>query len=116
MAAKGRWPGDRATLGLLVAVEAGPPDALRAAGVEHLRGQIAFDQHRAGDAVRLLLSAASRLEPLDVRWARETALEALVAAMWAGELGGPGTLAEAAKAGRAAPPGPEPPRRHLVRL
>ncbi len=31
-------------LGLLVAVEAGPPDALRTAEVEHLRGQIAFDR------------------------------------------------------------------------
>ena len=30
-----------AALGLLVAVEAGPPDALRTAEVEHLRGQIA---------------------------------------------------------------------------
>jgi len=32
-----------AALGLLVAVEAGPADALRTADVEHLRGQIAFD-------------------------------------------------------------------------
>src|SRR5579864_4568872 len=35
-----------AALGLLVAVDAGPPDALRTAEVEHLRGQIAFDQRR----------------------------------------------------------------------
>jgi DNA-binding CsgD family transcriptional regulator len=99
-----------AALGLLVEVEAGPPDALRTAGVEHLRGQIAFDQHRAGDAARLLLSAARRLEPLDARLARETHLEALVAAMQVGELGDPDAWAEAAKAARAAPPGPEPPR------
>ena len=33
-------------LGLLVAVEAGPEDALRAAETEHLRGQIALDQRR----------------------------------------------------------------------
>jgi DNA-binding CsgD family transcriptional regulator len=39
--------------------------------------------------------------------ARETHLEALGAAMWAGDLGG---LREAAEAARAAPPGPEPPR------
>src|SRR6266849_3049940 len=42
-----------AALGLLVAVEAGPLDALRTADVEHLRGQIAFDQRRAGDAAHL---------------------------------------------------------------
>ena len=40
-----------AALGLLVAVEAGPRDALRTAEVEHLRGQIAFDQQRGGDAL-----------------------------------------------------------------
>ena len=50
-----------AALGLLVAVEAGPLDALQAAEVERLRGQIALDQRRGGDAARLLLSAARRL-------------------------------------------------------
>jgi hypothetical protein len=35
-----------AALALLVDVEAGPPDALRTAEAEHLRGQIAFDQQR----------------------------------------------------------------------
>ena len=68
-----------AALGLLVAVEAGPPDALRTAEVEHLRGQIASVQQRGGDAARLLLSAARRLEPLNVNFARETHLESLVA-------------------------------------
>jgi DNA-binding CsgD family transcriptional regulator len=98
-----------AALGLLVAVEAGPLDALRAAEVEHLRGQIALDQQRGGDAARLLLSAARRLEPLNADLARETHLEALVAAM-AGELDSTGGVLEAAEAARAAPPGPEPPR------
>ena len=97
-------------LGLLVAVEAGPPDALRTAEVEHLRGQIAFDQQRVGDAARLLLGAARRLEPIDADSARETHLEALVAAMWADDLDSPGGLPEAAKAASAAPPGPDPPR------
>ena len=99
-----------AALGLLVAVEAGPPDALRTAEVEHLRGQIALDQRRGSDAARLLLSAARRLEPLDADLARETHLEALGAAMWAGDLDSPGGVLEAAEAARAAPPGPEPPR------
>jgi tetratricopeptide (TPR) repeat protein len=99
-----------AALGLLVAVEAGPLDALRTAEVEHLRGQIALEQQRGGDAARLLLSAARRLEPLDADRAREAHLEALVAAMWAGDLNRPGGVLDAAEAARRAPPGPEPPR------
>jgi hypothetical protein len=99
-----------AALGLLVAVEAGPLDALRAAEVEHLRGQIALEQQRGSDAARLLLSAARRFEPLNTDLARETHLEALVAAMWAGDLNSPGGALDAAEAARAAPPGPEPPR------
>jgi hypothetical protein len=51
-----------------MAVEAGPPDALRTAEVEHLRGQIALDQRRGPDATRLLLSAARRFEPLNPPW------------------------------------------------
>ena len=66
-----------AALGLLVVVEAGRLDALQTAEVERLRGQIAFDQGRGGDAARLLLHAARRLEPLDPDLARETYLEAL---------------------------------------
>jgi DNA-binding CsgD family transcriptional regulator len=99
-----------AALGLLVAVEAGPPDALRTAEIEHLRGQIALHQRRSGDGARLLLSAARRLEPLNPGLAREMHLEALVAAMWAGDLDHPGGVREAAEAALAAPPGPEPPR------
>jgi DNA-binding CsgD family transcriptional regulator len=99
-----------ASLGLLVAVEAGPPDALRAAEVEHLRGQIAFDQRRGSDAARLLLSAARRLEPLNASSARETLLEALETAIWTSDLDSPGGALEAAEAARAAPAAPEPPR------
>ncbi len=99
-----------AALGLLVGVEAGPPDALRTAEVEHLRGQIALVQRRGSDAARLLLSAARRLEPLNPRLARETHLEALGAAIWAGDLDNPRDLLDAAEAARALPPGPDPPR------
>jgi DNA-binding CsgD family transcriptional regulator len=99
-----------AALGLLVAVEAGPLDALTAAEVEHLRGQIALVQRRGGEAGRLLLSAARRLEPLDAALARETHLEALGTALWAGDLDGHGVLQAAAEAARATPPGPDPPR------
>ena len=74
--------------------------------MEHLRGQIALVQRRGGEAGRLLLSAARRLEPLDAALARETHLEALGTAAWAGDLGGPGVLQAAAEAARAAPPDP----------
>jgi DNA-binding CsgD family transcriptional regulator len=97
-------------LGLLVAVEAGPPDAMRTAEVEQLRGQIATMQRRRSDGARLLLSAARHLEPLDASLARETHLEALLAAVWAGDSGDPGGVLQAAKTARAAPPAAEPPR------
>jgi ATP/maltotriose-dependent transcriptional regulator MalT len=97
-------------LGLLAAVDAGPPDALRSAEVEHLRGQIAFDQRRSGDGARLLLDAARRLEPFNPDLARETYLEALAAAMWASGPDLPDLVVEAARAARAAPPAREPPR------
>jgi DNA-binding CsgD family transcriptional regulator len=97
-------------LGLLVAVEAGSLGELATAAVEHLRGQIALEQQRGRDAARLLLSAARRLEALDPYLARETHLEALVAATWAADVDVPGGVREAAQAARAAPPGPDPPR------
>src|SRR6476469_4078345 len=97
-------------LGLLVALDAEQLDAYSAAEAEHLRGQIALEQQRGGDAVSLLLSAAGRLAPLDVRVARETHLEALVAALWADDLDTPGSLLAAAEAARDAPAGPEPAR------
>src|SRR5262249_45127280 len=83
--------------------------ALQAAEAEHLRGDIAFDERRAGEATRLLAGAARRLEPLDPGLARTTHLEALGAAIWAGDLDRPGALREAAAAARAPPPAPAPP-------
>jgi DNA-binding CsgD family transcriptional regulator len=99
-----------AALGLLVAAEAGPPDPLRTAEVEHLRGQIASQQRHSSDGARLLLSAARRLKRLDAALAREAYLEALAVAVWAGDLGLPGGVRAAAEAARAAPPAPGPPR------
>ena len=98
-----------AALGLLVAVEAGPVDALQTAEVECLRGQIALDQRRGSDADRLLLSAARRFEPVNVERARATYLDALTAAIWANEMASSRVL-EAAEAARGAQPGPSPPR------
>ena len=64
-----------------------------------LRAQIAFASNRGSDAPPLLLKAAKRLEPLDVRLARETYLDALSAAMFAGRLASGGGVLEVA-AGR----------------
>ncbi len=99
-----------AAVGLLVAGEAEPLDELQTAEVERLRGQIAFDQRRGSEAARLLLSAARRLESVNVRLARETHLESLMAAYWLGASDIPGGLREAAEAALAAPPGPDPSR------
>jgi DNA-binding CsgD family transcriptional regulator len=95
-----------AALVLLVQVDIGPNDALQAAKVQQLRGQIAQEQLRSSEAAALLLGAARRLEPLDEESACETYLEALVAAMWAGRPDGPTGLRATAEAARAAPPGP----------
>lgn len=89
-----------ASLRLLSAVEAGPPDERRSAEIEHLRGHIAFDQRRVADAAPLLFSAARRLTPFDADLARETHLEGLSAAIWAG--------APLADAARTAPPARTP--------
>jgi DNA-binding CsgD family transcriptional regulator len=98
-----------AALRLLSAARAGSMTDLQAAEVEHLLGEVAFDQRRVDDAVRLLVSAAKRLEPLDPELARVTHLEAVGAAIWAADLDSPGALAEAAEAARAPPPAPDPP-------
>jgi DNA-binding CsgD family transcriptional regulator len=97
-----------AALTLLATAAAGPLDELDSAILQRLRGQIALDLGRGGEAAPLLLDAAKRLESLDAALARETHIEALWAASVAGRLGA-GVL-DAAEAARAAPPAPEPPR------
>ena len=73
-------------LSLLANAEAGPLDELQRARADLLRAQIAFAMSRGSDAPPLLLNAAKRLEPLDVRLARETYLDALIAAVSADRL------------------------------
>jgi tetratricopeptide (TPR) repeat protein len=69
---------------------------------------VAFVSRRGNDAPPLLLEAGRRLGELDPALARETYLEALSAAMFAGRLAGPGGSAlEVAQAARAAPRGPD---------
>jgi DNA-binding CsgD family transcriptional regulator len=99
-----------AALGLLATAQEGPLDELQRARVDLLRGQIAFAVNRGSDAPPLLLSAAKRLESLDVGLARETYLDALWAAMFVGRLATGGGLLEVAQAARGAPPPSQPPR------
>ncbi len=89
---------------LLAAAELGPVDELNRARLERLGAQIAFASRRGRDAPPLLLEAARRLDPLDAKMARETYLEAIASAMFAGRLGtGPDEreVAEAARASTA---------------
>ncbi|WP_433297609.1 AAA family ATPase [Pseudonocardia sp. CA-142604] len=97
-------------LELLAVAEAGPLDPLRRARVDLLRAQIAFTVNRGRDAPPLLLRAARELEPLDVQLARETYLDALNAAIFAGPLAGSCGVRETAEAARVAPAGMQPPR------
>jgi DNA-binding CsgD family transcriptional regulator len=100
-----------AALGLLRTAEAGPLDELRHARIDLLRGQIAFASSRGDDAPPLLLEAAKRFEVLDVGLARETYLEAISAAVYAGRFVTHDglVLRTAAEAARAAPPASPPP-------
>ncbi len=95
---------DAASASALVAIaELCPLDELQRGRMERLRAQISFTSQRGRDAPLLLLEAARRLDPLDATLARETYLEAIASAMFAGRLGtGPDEreVAEAARASR----------------
>jgi DNA-binding CsgD family transcriptional regulator len=98
-----------AALELLAMAETGSLTELQRAQADLLRAEIAY--LRGGDlaAPSLLLQAAERLEPLDPLAARDTYLDALIAAGFAGRLAGPKALREAAEvARRAYQAGPAP--------
>src|SRR5262245_28887527 len=97
-------------LDLLATAEAGPLDEFQRVRVNLLRGQIAFASRRGSDAPPLLLKAAQSLELIDARLARETYLEALFAALFAGRLALGGGAREVAEAARVLPPSADPPR------
>jgi DNA-binding CsgD family transcriptional regulator/tetratricopeptide (TPR) repeat protein len=92
---------------LLAIAELAPLTPLQLARVTRMRAQMDFTQSRSGtpgaprtiDAAAALLRAARRLETLDDDAARETYLESISAAMYAGRLGDPRVLTEAAHAG-----------------
>jgi DNA-binding CsgD family transcriptional regulator/tetratricopeptide (TPR) repeat protein len=71
---------------------------------------MAFATSHSGEASALLLQTAGRLEQIDPKLARETYLDALAAAIFAGRLAGTVGLPEIAVAVRGAPAAPQPPR------
>jgi DNA-binding CsgD family transcriptional regulator/tetratricopeptide (TPR) repeat protein len=96
---------------LVATAETGPLDELQRARVELLRGQIAMHSAPGPDGLLRLLSAAQHLEPIDVRLARDTYLNAWGAAVTAGRLSAGSTLLAVSRAARSAPrpcgsPGP----------
>jgi DNA-binding CsgD family transcriptional regulator/tetratricopeptide (TPR) repeat protein len=93
-----------AALRLLSLAEAGPLNELQRAQVDVLRARVGFTMNRGSDAPSLLLKAASQLEPLDVRLAHDTYLEALDAARFAAHLSSGAGVREVAEAARTAPP------------
>jgi DNA-binding CsgD family transcriptional regulator len=100
-----------AAVQLLAVAEVAPLDEFQRARVDLLRAQLAFAANRGSDAPPLLLRAARRLEPIDADLARETYLDALNAALFAGRLASPGGRPqEVSQAARAAPRPSHPPR------
>ena len=87
-----------------------PLDDLQRALLARLRAEIIFALRRGKDAPPLLLDAARQLEALDPALARETYVEALGAAVYAGRLNGDRAVHDAAEAARGAPPSSHPPR------
>ncbi|MFD1654590.1 helix-turn-helix transcriptional regulator [Pseudonocardia alaniniphila] len=92
-----------AALKLLSMGEASPLTKLQRAQADLLRARIALTMNRGGDVPLLLLKAAARLEPLDVRMARDTYLDASAAAWFAGHLASGGDMREVGELVRKAP-------------
>jgi DNA-binding CsgD family transcriptional regulator len=88
---------------LLTIARGGPVDELQRAQIDLVRAQLAFASSRGNEATPLLLAAARRLEPLNLKLARQTYLDAFSAAQFAARLNGGVGVAEVARAARAAP-------------
>ena len=94
--------------GLVMAARAWPLDDLQRARIDRLHARIVFASSRGSDAPSLFLKAARDFEQIDLRLARETYVEALTAALFAGRLATGGDLREIAEAARALPPAAQP--------
>jgi DNA-binding CsgD family transcriptional regulator len=92
-----------AALRLAALAQRGPLGDPQRARLDVLRGEISFESQRGNEAPPLLLQAAYRLEPLDPNGARETYLDALTAALFAGRLSKGARAVDVARAARTAP-------------
>jgi DNA-binding CsgD family transcriptional regulator len=90
-------------LALAAIAERGPLDDSQRAQLDVLRARVSFGLDRGSDAPRLLLQAAQRLEPIDAGQARDTYLDAITAALFAGRLAKESNAREIAKLALAAP-------------
>lgn len=99
--------GDPEAAARLLEAVAGADDELLGVRADLVRAKIAFATNRGSDAPPLLLSAAERLHDLEPALARETYLEALMAAAIVGEFS---TAVAVAEAARNAPTVSGPPR------
>jgi DNA-binding CsgD family transcriptional regulator len=88
---------------LLAVVDEGADDDLSRAQSQLLRGHLAFATNRGSEAASLLLAAARRFEPLDGVVARETYLEALLAALFSGRLALGAGVVDVSRAARGLP-------------
>ncbi len=99
---------------LLATAGLGPLGEAERARIDLLQAQMRFATNRGNEALPLLLAAARRLEPIDPALARETYLDALSAAIFAGRLAaGPG-IRDVATIVRTAPPPPVPRKGDLL--
>jgi DNA-binding CsgD family transcriptional regulator len=98
-----------AALAMLRAAETAPLDELQRARADVVRARVAFAVNRGRDAPTLLLRAADRLGPLDPVLARQTLLDAFVAALFAGRLAGVNGIRQVAEAARRTQPCSSPP-------
>jgi DNA-binding CsgD family transcriptional regulator len=87
-----------AALRLLDSARDQPLSPLQVALIARLRARAGYALHRDGAAPRALLAAAQQLAPLDPVLARDTYMEALAAAVYAGRLAEPGVADEVARA------------------
>ncbi|HET7667071.1 MAG TPA: AAA family ATPase [Mycobacterium sp.] len=95
-----------AALDMLAIAERRPLDDRRRARADLIRAQLAFATNRGGDAPRLLVAAARRFESMAPGLARETYLDAISAAAFAGRLASDGGDVRQVAAAAAAAPRP----------
>ena len=93
---------------LLTVADVGPLDELARAQVQRLRAEIAFQLRRGNEAPPQLLQAAQRLEALDAELARDTYLEAMLAALRAGRFATGTDVLDVSEAARSAHLGSDP--------